>query len=391
MTSEPVSLVSQALALTKSPAFGAAGKAMGELGVAGCIGAACVKQKTVTPEMIRAMSKAIYNILLPLFIGTNLMKTVTSQGGRVGRSALAVPMTAALQAGILFVLSSKIIIPMFGMDPDSDEGKVLAITCCFGNAGVLPFIFSESVFRSNPQLLQQAYSQVSFFSAGWSPFFWSFVPKVLQISKKDPSLTTEKSGLAKMLREIKMFFPPPVVGVCTGILIGLSPFSSLLLSNNQQEAAPLVVIYNSCQNLGKAASPLAVLVLTCSLAFGAQKKSQKTTTDLSSETIVGPMRKWACVSTARFIVSPMVMLGMLYTMDSMGIIGTREAEPMLWFTCMLQSVMPPAQNSVVLLQVAGRSDEANQMAKFLFTIYATAMLPIIGMVTTALQSLHIVP
>jgi hypothetical protein len=49
---------------------------------------------------------------------------------------------------------------------------------------------------------------------------------------------------------------------------------------------------------------------------------------------------------------------------------------MLWFVCILQAIMPPAQNSVVLLQVAGRSDEASQMAKFLFSIYATSMLPL---------------
>lgn len=387
MASEPQSsFLSSAVALSKNPAFSAAGKAMGELGVAGCIGAACVKQKTVTPEMIRAMSKAIYTILLPMFIGTNLMKTATSQGGRMGASALAVPLAAALQAAILLVLSRNLLIPIFGIDPDSDEGKVLAITCCFGNAGVLPFVFAESVFRNNAQLLQAAYSQVSFFSAGWSPFFWSFVPKVLQISGKSQIDDETSNKSTKLLSELKVFFPPPVIGVWMGILVGVSPFSSLFLSNNAQEPAPLAVVFNSFQNLGKAASPLAVLVLTCSLAFGAQKKVQK-----DGKSTASAVQKWACVSSARFLVSPVVMICLLHTMAKVGIIGSREAEPMAWFICLLESVMPPAQNSVVLLQVAGRSDEANQMAKFLFTIYATAMLPIIGIVTANLQSLGMFP
>ena len=78
-------------------------------------------------------------------------------------------------------------------------------------------------------------------------------------------------------------------------------------------------------------------------------------------------------------------------MSTIGLIGSKEAEPMLYFVCLLQSIMPPAQNSVVLLQVAGRSDEASQMAKFLFSIYATAMLPIVALVTVSLDSLGIVP
>ena len=72
-------------------------KAMSELGVAGCIGASCVQQKLVTQDMLRALSKTIYTILLPFFIGTNLMKTVTSQGGRLSMSSLGVPIMAVLE------------------------------------------------------------------------------------------------------------------------------------------------------------------------------------------------------------------------------------------------------------------------------------------------------
>lgn len=387
-------MASSASALTsfaQSPALGAAAKAMGELGVAGCIGAAYVHRKMITPEMVRALSKTIYTILLPMFIGTNLMKTVTSQGGTIGRSALCVPLLAVLQSAILFILASKILIPLFGMDPKSEEGKVLAVTCCFGNAGVLPFVFAEAMFRENAGLLQEAFSQVSFFSAGWSPFFWSFVPKMLKISvSKDPASSTAAPPIAKLMQEIKIFFPPPVIGVVVGLTLGLSPLSPLLLSaNSADKKPPLSVIFNSFQNLGKAASPLAVLVLTCSLAFGAGKKLQSSSN--ATTTMAGPLRKWACVSAARFLLSPLVMMGLLQGMAAAGMIGAPKAEPMLWFICLLQSIMPPAQNSVVLLQVAGRSDEASQMAKFLFSIYATAMLPIVGLVTASLQSLDIVP
>lgn len=392
-----LSAASQMLIIIDFPLYSiflsqAAVKAMSELGVAGCIGASCVQQKLVTQDMLRALSKTIYTILLPFFIGTNLMKTVTSQGGRLGLSSLGVPIMAVLQSAILFGIATNILLPLFGIDPDTDDGKVMSITCCFGNAGVLPFVFADSIFRGNAPLLQDALSQTSFFSAGWSPFFWSFVPKVLQISGNKNAVsgkkTPEKPGkLDNLLRDIKVFFPPPVIGVVTGILVALSPLRPLLMSTDATKPAPLAVVYNSFQNMGKAASPLAVLVLTCSLAFGAGKKVQQR----KDVAVAGPLRKWACVSTARFLVSPLIMIALLRGMAKIGLVGSKEAEPMLWFVCLLQSIMPPAQNSVVLLQVAGRSDEAGQMAKFLFSIYATAMLPIICLVTASLDSLGIVP
>lgn len=383
---------SLATTLTSSPAFGAAVKAMGELGVGGVIGAGCVSQNLITQEMVRALSRTIYTILLPMFIGTNLLKTVSSQGGKLSRSSLGVPIMAITQSAILFVLANKLLIPMFGLDPNTDEGKVLSITCCFGNAGVLPFVFSEAMFRDSAALLQSAYSQVSFFSVGWSPFFWSFVPKVMQISGQGGVKTDDMNVLQKVWQDIKVFFPPPVMGVVVGILIALTPLSPLLLNTGakQQSAPPLAVVYNSFQNLGKAASPLAVLVLTCSLAFGAAKKIQPKGGD-SSPASASVFRKWACVSFTRFLVSPLIMWGLLHGMAKIGMIGSKAAEPMLWFVCLLEAVMPPAQNSVVLLQVAGRSEEASQMAKFLFSVYATSMLPIVGLVTASLQSLGIVP
>lgn len=186
---------------------------MSELGVAGCIGASCVQQKLVTQDMLRALSKTIYTILLPFFVGTNLMKTVTSQGGRLGMSSLGVPLMAVLQSAILFGMANHIILPLFGIDPETEDGKVMSITCCFGNAGVLPFVFADSIFRGNSQLYQDALSHTSFFSAGWSPFFWSFVPKVLQISGNKNAVAGKKKGekpskVDSLLRETKVFFPP---------------------------------------------------------------------------------------------------------------------------------------------------------------------------------------
>ena len=226
------------------------------------------------------------------------------------------------------------------------------------------------------QLLQRALSQVSLFSLGWSPFFWSFGKKILVGREND-----DNGNVSKW----KQFIPPPVLGVVAGLIIGLSPCGPLLVSNvGETNTAPLAVVFNSIQNMSKAASPLGLLVLTCSLAMGATKKSEVVATTRKNQT-----QQWACVSTARFILSPLIMFGLLCGMKLIGLIGTQQSEPMLWFVVLLQSIMPPAQNSVVLLQVANRGEEASQLARFLFSIYATAMIPIVSIITATLDSFHL--
>jgi hypothetical protein len=52
--------------------------------------------------------------------------------------------------------------------------------------------------------------------------------------------------------------------------------------------------------------------------------------------------------------------------------------------------MPPAQNSVLMLQVADKGKEASSMAKFLFFAYAASMIPDVAIVTMTLNALSLV-
>ena len=69
----------------------------------------------------------------------------------------------------------------------------------------------------------------------------------------------------------------------------------------------------------------------------------------------------------------------------MGAIGGVDDNPMLWFVLILEATMPPAQNSVTMLQVADRGDDAASMAMFLFSVYLTSMIPVVIVLTFALQ------
>lgn len=350
--------------------------------------------------MVRALSKTIFTVLLPMFIGTNILQTVTGTSGSdsgVKRSAfLIVPLLASIQPAILLLVSSKLLLPhLFKIDPSSDIGRTLAVTCSFGNAGVLPFIFADALFRENAQLLQRCLSQVSLFTVGWSPFFWSFGKKILVGNLGSNDDSNSSSRISELKKQLKVFMPPPVVGVAVGLLLGLTPLGQLLFRPmDQTNTAPLSIVFTSIRNLGKTASPLALLVLTCSLAMGAKKKTRSASCTSNEETgqeAMGFLQRWACVSISRFILSPLVMYGLLSTFHKWGFIGSHQSEPMLWFVVLLQSIMPPAQNSVVLLQVADRGEEASEMAKFLFYVYATGMVPIVAIITASLDSFNLMP
>jgi predicted permease len=373
---------------TTVAAFRAAGLAMSELGVAGCIGAACVKKGALTQDTVRALSKTTFSILLPMFLSTGMIKTA----GSLTQSSLAVPVLAVLNSFCLYVISKHVLLPLFQFDPDTLKGRATTVCCSWGNSGVVPLIFGEALFRNaHPSVLADCCAQISLYLVGWSPFFWSFGRSVL-IGNDDTEKGSKdvEDSWRSMLESLRRLFPPPVIGVALGLITALTPLRKLFVATNNNKA-PLAVVYNSFQNLGRAANPLALLVLTASLALGRTSGRNVDELSLSSLEVDGApkeiVRRWACVSVARYILSPLFMLSLLKLAAKFGRIGSSKTDPMLWFVLLLQSCMPSAQNSVLMLQVAGKGEEASAMAKFLFSIYFTAMLPVVLIVTVALQKL----
>jgi predicted permease len=385
ITSGINSILQPSLLDGNSAALGAAGKAMAELAVAGCIGATCVQQNVLTPDMIRALSKTSFSILLPMFLMTSIIRTVATYG--LSRSSLQVPLLGILHAFVLLILSKHLLLPLLGIDNSTDEGRSTTVCCAWGNSGVVPLIFAEALFRNQPELLSKCYAQISLFLMGWSPFFWSYGERVL-LGSDD---TSNDAGKTKRL------FPPPVVGIMSGLLLAVSPLRPIFMSTSDHHA-PLTVVFESFQYLGNAGNPLALLVLTSSMAMGVGGKQQQQSKrgggkqqskKAHASNSTSKLKSWVCVSIARFLVSPLLMLGMLKAMESIGVVDDSKKDPMLWFVLLLESCMPPAQNSVLMLQVADKPVEAGRMAKFLFSLYATAMLPVMVIVTMALKAFEL--
>ena len=249
-------------------------------------------------------------------------------------------------------------------------------------------------------------------SPQWSPLFWSFGRNALLSGLVTDSVqkdTGDGSAISwkHQIKQLKSLFPPPVVGVCIGLVLSTPLLRNLVMSYSMADGtirkAPLEVVFNCCQNLGRAANPLALLVLTSSLALGYSKKTVVPSTNnnkdknknkniietnnANSQQRAVAIKRWMCVSLSRFVLSPLLMIGILKTLEAMNIIGSIDSKgsSMAWFILMLEATMPCAQNSVLMLQASEKSEEASRLAKFLFFMYASSMVPVVLVSTIMLE------
>jgi len=138
------------------------------------------------------------------------------------------------------------------------------------------------------------------------------------------------------------------------------------------------------QSFGKAYSPAALLVLASSLAASPPEASEGDGSDGGEE---GYLRhrvpQVAAVAAARFVMIPLCSFALLQ-----GALRMRwlAPDPLRDFMILLQTCMPPAQNTVLALQVGGMTQRATQMARVLLCLYLMSAVPIAGVLTVLLQT-----
>ena len=103
----------------------------------------------VTPTSIAnatSRSGVVYNVFLPCFLFTSVIKTVTVYG--VSPSLLAMPLAAFIQIGLGMLLATKVVLPLTRLDKQSENGRELNLCTTFGNPAVLPLLFFDALFRA---------------------------------------------------------------------------------------------------------------------------------------------------------------------------------------------------------------------------------------------------
>eukprot|EP00316_Scyphosphaera_apsteinii_P012386 CAMPEP_0119303866 /NCGR_PEP_ID=MMETSP1333-20130426/5229_1 /TAXON_ID=418940 /ORGANISM="Scyphosphaera apsteinii, Strain RCC1455" /LENGTH=436 /DNA_ID=CAMNT_0007306637 /DNA_START=114 /DNA_END=1424 /DNA_ORIENTATION=+ len=358
-------------------------ESMTELLTSCAIGYSATTIGLLNGAVIRALATAVFNIFLPSMLFTSVASTVAYSSSSTG-SLLVIPLAAWVQVLVGLVVSA-ISLTLLRTPQSTPAGQGIIVLSAFGNSGVLPLIFINSLFRDavNRAARQRAASLVAMYLVGWSPLFWTLGFAMLSgralSSHSDDSVKGGRERakrLASLRAGLQRALSPPILACLAGLVIGSTPpLSQLLLPSATGAPSPLP-LYRCLDSFGKAYSPAALLVLAGSLAAPRAEQSPKLFELGHRFTHV------VAISVARFVLVPLGSFGLIQASLWLGVL---PVDPLRDFVLLLQSCMPSAQNAVLALQVDQKPEHAARMARMLLTIYLIATIPVAGTLSMLLQ------
>ncbi|KAJ1457430.1 hypothetical protein M885DRAFT_562775 [Pelagophyceae sp. CCMP2097] len=376
----PTGCADRAAELSASkPVFAAGAGAVAQFVATTGVGAAAVSSGLVSASAVKALAAVVYALFLPCMLFCSVLR-VAAVG--VTPALLLMPVAAWVQVAFAYALARLVIVPLSGADYNTDAGRELVHCCTFGNPGVLPLLFFTAIFGppyADAAVLPVLTSYISFYLAGFSPLFWALGTRILaggtpatHTAVETPPAEAEPANWRAALVANLKRVSPPVAAALLGLFAAVTPLGRLLVG----DGAPLGALFLALESFGRAYLPSATLCLAGALVSGAAAEDAPD----SGGAALG--KQVATIAMARFLVLPACGVATLSGLAALGAFPTIEAAPVLWFFLLTQFSMPTAQNSVIMVQVAGKS--ANRMAKTIFLLYAAATVPI-----TALLSIYI--
>lgn len=349
----------------------AALKAIGKLLSTCGIGIWAGKKGILDQTALSVLSKLIFNVFQPCLLFVNVARTVANlSSGTAKGSAEAIfilPIAAALQVIVGFTVGKILSFLIYKNDQNSDEAKELMACATFANSGPLPLVFSEGLFQasSDATLVGRSAAYISLYLLGWSPLFWIVGPAILKPgdggAAKDP-----KQARRELVTRI---FSPPVVLSLLGMIVGFVPALRKLIVYPE---SPLSVVYEAMRTLGSAYLPAVLMVLSGSLAPPPASAAGAATVPKENKKVDKQfIMKVGSVYLSRFLLMPMIALGVLKLLSTvspaMGALLAKDR--LLLFVLLLESCMPSAQNTTVILQLQGNKAGATKLAQTLMMIY----------------------
>ncbi|KAJ1639233.1 hypothetical protein T492DRAFT_938337 [Pavlovales sp. CCMP2436] len=92
------------------------------------------------------------------------------------------------------------------------------------------------------------------------------------------------------------------------------------------------------------------------------------------------------IMASRYLLSPAIAWSLIIALRKAGFFPPVAVDPVLTFVVLLQAAMPPAQNSVIMLQVVGDKLGAKKLSRMLFMLYLLAVVPMSFLVSFFLQT-----
>jgi predicted permease len=362
-------------------------------------GLAAQKPGVLDADAVSALSRLTYWVFQPAFLFASVGKTLYQAstgvgGGLPGRFLVVMPVAAIMQIALGAVTGSAIT-RVGGLE--AEEARDVRMCTTFANSGPLPLIFADALFAGSA-LQAEVAACVSFYLLIWSPLFWSFGRVILGTYADDNDVdgaAADTSAVSKMVQQVKKILSPPVIGSILGVVVGGVPILQRAFFGGGI-ATPLT---GALQTLGTAYLPAAILVLAGSLV----KKQPATTTATTATTTVTTtgtngaaavpktapsVKAVVAIFMSRFLLAPLLSLGLLQSFVAAGILGPAgtRARAVVSFVLLMEGCMPPAQNSVIMLQLEGLKERASTMAKLLTLMYSLAVIPVTFLLSACLAT-----
>ena len=314
------------------------------------------------------LSKLVFYLFQPCMLFVNVASTIDKMGGNAGVTTL-LPMAAFVQIAIGYFVGKVLSFIMYGKNQSSEEAKQLLTCTTFSNSGPLPLVFVDALLKSHADvsILPKSVGYVSLYLLGWSPLFWIFAPIILTPSEvNDPNkkVATQQEKMALLAKRV---FSPPVMGSLLGLLVGSTPLKKLFIPIS----GIFHPIFEAARTLGTGYIPAVLLVLAGSLTPATKEEEAANPTKVSESTDKFDfVKQVGAIYLARFFFMPALGFAMLDALRRfVPSLVPVLADPILVFVLLLQTCMPSAQNSTVILQLQGNRGAAARMAKALMAIY----------------------
>jgi predicted permease len=369
-------------------------------------------------ETVKGLSKLTYCMFQPALIFCSVSKTLQSESaGAQGLSSLAIivlPIVALLQIACGYA-TGRLLTRIFRMPSQADTRDVWMCTT-FANSAPLPLVFADSLFADSLSMQADITACISFYLLVWSPVFWTVGPLILQSAPERRELEDveldelEGSEGSKNYKEtanvsnsvpegrqhctteqiVRKILAPPVIGSIMGVVVGTSPMLQALFLQSDGLGAPM---YGAAKTFASAYLPATILILAGSMGaagnsnddrnerpaelFGDAGKRKPMSPDGTSRRL--SWRAVFCIAVARFVINPIltgVILNVLSTRTNLLGLPDSRTSAVLSFVILMQGCMPPAQNSVVMLQLENQKARATRMTTLLTVLYCMACVPV---------------
>lgn len=368
-TATCISASAAALASSRAVVNVAAFKAILKLvGTCG-IGAYAGKVGILDKVALGVLSKLIFNIFQPCLLFVNVCQTVSTAGGSA--AVWILPAAAGVQILLGYLVGLVVTRVIYG-NVESEEKRQTLTCTTFSNSGPLPLVFVDALFRAHPDqtLLPKAVAYISLYLLGWSPLFWIVAPAIL--SEPGNADGKAKSAEQKKQELLTRIFSPPVIGSLMGLVVGSIP---ALRKQLIPSSGLLNWLFEAMRTLGTAYLPAVLLVLAGSLtpsqepAELAQEAAKSEATKKKEGAAF--LTQISAIYSARYFLMPAVGFAIMSACTKFipAAATLFSADKMLALVLLLETCMPSAQNSTVILQLANKKTAAARMARVLMLIY----------------------